>query len=309
MIVPVFGPFKPEGMTLAPFPVVRAHNALATTNIHRVDLARAPALDLKAKDLSTWLGAHVGSQLSARERSLRKKKQHENDPLMAIKDTLHTIFVRSTGIQGGAAQRVFALRDDVSNNCDTLFFVHDLKYDLPSHTVICEASVLPLYHELMDKIMKPFGRVVTRGVENVKVYKGEMSAWKQLLPALVERCRSSWTHGVNCEYKSTGNIPLTVDMEEDPLCSCGRGKDAEGMMKVDLWRPLAPHVTRLALSPLFAVSYLETVIRDTQARKCFVCRGKGKPKLMTCKVCKKVRYCSEACQKRDWKVHKKRCKA
>ncbi|EGO03813.1 hypothetical protein SERLA73DRAFT_119451 [Serpula lacrymans var. lacrymans S7.3] len=98
-------------------------------------------------------------------------------------------------------------------------------------------------------------------------------------------------------------------MEKNPLCSCGRGKDVEGMNKVNMWKPLAPYVTRIALSPLFAVSYLETVGRDPEAYRCFVCRGKGKPKLKMCTVCKKVRYCSSECQKKDWKVHKLRCKA
>lgn len=269
------------------FPVVKSESTLTLGNIHRVHLARTPPVDLESKHLDKWLGPHIGSQMSTRERALRKKEKHENDPIMAIKDTLHTIFVRTAGIQGGAAQRVFALRDEVSMNCDTLFFVDGLKYDLPAHTIVCEAFVLPLYPELLGRIVQPFGDVVTRSLTNVKTYKGEIEAWKQLLPAFVERARTSWTHGDNCEYKANGMIPLSTDMEKDPLCSCGRGKDVEGMMKVDLWRRLAPHVTRVALSPLFAVSYLETVIRDPEASKCFVCRGKGKPKLMTCKGCNK----------------------
>ena len=60
------------------------------------------------------------------------------------------------------------------------------------------------------------------------------------------------------------------------------------MSRVALWCKLAPYVTRVAkLSPLFAVSYLETVGRDPSAHVCIV---KGKPKLMTCTACRKVRY-------------------
>jgi hypothetical protein len=129
-----------------------------------------------------------------------------------------------------------------------------------------------------------------------------------LIPAFVERCRSSWTHGPNCEYVSNKKIPLTEKMEEIPICSCGKGKDIDGMHKVNLWKPFAPYVTRIALSPLFAVSYLEAIGRDPEARRCCICRGKGKPKIKTCTGCKKVRYCSEVCQKKDWKKHKKVCK-
>jgi len=245
--------------------------------------------------------------MSSRERSLRKK--HEKDTLMFVKDTLHTIFVGSAGIQKGPVRRLFALQDKATANCDTIFFISDLRFDLSSHTVICDGFVLPLTPQLVLVLKNELGRLVHQGnMENIAALEGEMKAWKQLLPALVERCRSSWRHGANCEYLAQGKIPLTEEMESDPLCSCGRGKDTEGMTKVPLWRKLAPYVTRVALSPLFAVSYLETVGRDPNAHKCFICRAKGKPKILMCTGCKKVRYCSKECQKKHWKVHKLQCK-
>lgn len=77
----------------------------------------------------------------------------------------------------------------------------------------------------------------------------------------------------------------------DPLYGCAKGKDIQDMSRVALWCKLAPYVTRVAkLSPLFAVSYLETVGRDPSAHVCIV---KGKPKLMTCTACRKVRYCQK----------------
>jgi hypothetical protein len=294
-------------MKLNPFPVVGTHNILTPWSIHRLNLSRLPILYNNAKNMGTWLNTHVSSMMSARERSLRKK--HENDALMLVKDTLHTIFVRSSGVQGGPPQRLFGLMDKATKNCDTIFFISDLRFDLHSHTIVCDGYVLPLTNNIMPKIEASFARLLRKGnMVNVTAYEGEMQAWKLLLPALTERCRSSWQHGVNCEYESHGKIPLAEEMEIDPLCSCGRGKDVEGMSKVDLWSKFAPYVTRVALSPLFAVSYLETVLRDPGSRRCYVCRGKGQPKLMTCTVCKKVRYCSKACQKRDWKAHKMRCK-
>jgi len=245
--------------------------------------------------------------MSSRERALRKK--HETDSLMFVKDTLHTLLVRSSGIQGGSTRRLFALRDKPTTECDTLFFISDLRFDLPSHTMVCDGYVLPLTPELKDTVLSSFNKLVQSGdIVNVSVFEGEMQAWKQILPAFVERCRSSWQHGANCEYKSRGRIPLTETMHEDPLCGCGRGKDVEGMTRVALWRPFAPYVTRVALSPLFAVSYLERVVRNPAAYRCFVCRKPGQPMLMTCGGCKKVRYCSKACQGKNWKSHKAKCK-
>jgi hypothetical protein len=305
--VPVFGRFTPDGMKLNMFPVTVTEKALSPWNIHRVNLSRLPVLDIKVIKADTWLNTHVCSMMSSRERSLKKK--NEKDVLMFVKDTLLTIFAVSSGMKGGPVRRLFALRDKPTTECDTFFFISGLRFDLQSHGMVCDGYVFPLTPMLVQSIGSPFNELVRNGnIYNIGVYEGEMKAWKQLLPALVERCRTSWKHGKNCEYESQGKVPLTEVMHEDPLCSCGRGKETEGLSNVGLWSKFAPYVTRVALSPLFAVSYLETVIRNPAARRCFACRGQGKPNLMKCAVCKKVRYCSRACQKRDWKVHKILCK-
>ncbi|KAF8180830.1 hypothetical protein BJ912DRAFT_1032956 [Pholiota molesta] len=289
VIVPTSRSLMADGMKLNPFPVINTKGLFHPWSIHRVNMSTLPVLDVKAKQLKEWLDIHVASMMSARERSLRKKH-----------DSLHTIFVRAAGTQGGSVQRLFALRDDKTNNCDTILFVNDLHFDLTSHTMICDAYVLPLTTRFIAENEKAFVRLVTQGgLINIAAFEGEMQAWKQLLPAFAERCRSSWSHGPNCEYTAQGRSS----------CSCGRGKEVGGMQKSELWKKFAPFVTRVALSPLFAVSYLETVGRDPNAHKCSVCRKRGKPKLKACAGCQKVKYCSAECQKKDWKAHKPKCKA
>ncbi|PCH44295.1 hypothetical protein WOLCODRAFT_138924 [Wolfiporia cocos MD-104 SS10] len=308
IVVPAYGPFKAEGMKLNPFPMVRTDGPFNLFSIHRANLDRMPILDMKAQKLDEWLNPHLGSMMSKRERSLRKHEQ--DDTMMHIKDSLHTILVRSSGIQGGPPMRLLCLRDKATNNCDTVIFIADLRFDLQCHTVACDGYVLPLTHDLLRRIEAPFSKLVTTGqMLNVLMFNEEVTAWKQLLPALAERCRYSWSHGPNCEYKAQGNVPLTTDMENNPLCNCGMGKNVEGMDKENLWRPFSPYVTRIALSPLFAVSYLEPVGRDPSLHRCYVCRGKGKPKIRTCSGCKKIRYCSEVCQRKHWPAHKPKCKA
>lgn len=295
-------------MKLNPFSVVGTEQALSPWSLHRINLSCLPILDADAEGVDKWLNPLIGSAMSSREKSLRNKRKA--DILMFVKDSLHTIVVRSSGIQGGLPRRVFAMIDHATKNCDTIFFISDLRFDLPSHSIICDGYVLSLTDELMPKIRGIFPVLLDQGnVVNVSAHEGEMPAWKQLLPAFVERCRSSWKHGDNCEYKSQGKIPLTQLSDEDPLCSCGKGRDIEGMSKVNLWSKFAPYVTRVALSPLFGVSYLETVGRNPAARRCFVCREKGKPKVMVCAVCKNTVYCSRDCQKRDWAAHKTKCKS
>ncbi|KAF9052402.1 hypothetical protein BDZ89DRAFT_1098464 [Hymenopellis radicata] len=305
MILPPSSISRPDGVKLNHFSLTRkVGGSLGLWNIHRVNPFILPKLDYRAKGLKEWLNPHIGSMMSARERTLRK--QADDDALMNVKDTIHSILVSAAGIQNGPPRDVFMLIDTETNNCDTLLFVDCMRYDVGAHTVICDGYALPLTRHLLQQIERSFGRLINGANKaSFGLSKRETSAWKQLLPVLAERCRTSWSHGDDCEYKLQGRIPLALEMEQDPLCGCGRGKDAAGMLKRDLWAPLAPHVTPIALSPLFAVSYLEPIGRDPEARRCFLCRQKSKS---LCTGCKMVRYCSVACQKKDWKSHKRYCK-
>ncbi|TFK16970.1 hypothetical protein FA15DRAFT_683641 [Coprinopsis marcescibilis] len=301
--------FLPDGLKLNPYPVVESNGAITPWSIHRVNLSILPSLDPKSRTISKWVNAHISSMLSDRERANLKKNKY--DALMFVKDTIHAVMTQAAGVdRDPTPKRLFCLRDKESNNSDTVFFIDQIRFDLASHTLVADGFVLPLSVPLLQRLSKPFGKLVHEGqMLHIPVFEGEMQSWKQLLPVLVERCRTSWAHGPNCEYKSAGIIPLTEMMEADPLCSCGRGKDNEAMHKVVLWKPFAPYVTRFALSPLFAVSYLENVGRSPQARKCSACRKKGKPSLKECGGCKNIRYCSPECQKKDWKAHKPKCKS
>ncbi|KAJ7507372.1 hypothetical protein B0H11DRAFT_1849934 [Mycena galericulata] len=305
IIVPISGPFRSDGMRLNPFPVVGEKLALTPWSLHRVNLSHLPILDTGSSDVEGWLKPHLAWMLSARERKLTKT--HENDVIALVKNTIHTIFRNASGIGGGPVRGVFALRDKPSTECDTILFISDVKFDLEAHTLICDGCVLPLTPALMGIIRGDFEKLVREGnIFNVGVYGDEMRAWKQLLPALAERCRS-WKHARTCEYAMQKKVPLSVDMHSIPLCSCGRGKNVEGMTKAQVWRNFSPFVTRIAMSPLFAVSYLDSVPKDLEAGRCSVCRGKGKPKMRRCSKCQKVRYCSQDCQRKNWEAHKPKC--
>ncbi|TBU40602.1 hypothetical protein BD309DRAFT_967143 [Dichomitus squalens] len=323
--VPVAIPYlRPDGQRLCPFPVVRTNGSLSPWNLHRVPINRLPVLDLANVDrLRLWYDAHVGSQFSIRERKIRDTEQL--DLLTNIKDSIHHVMTKAAGTQGTEKPaRVIALRDDETQDCDTMLFVNRIRFDLSSHTIVCDAFVLPTSHAIMPTISPFIGQLLQRGVTSIRVYRGEMRGWKQLLPALVERCRTTWTHGANCEYVAKGKIPLQLKTSAgDPLCSCGRGKDVDGMLHDNLWKKFGPFVTRIAISPLFAVSYVDPVftggtedvasplasdVKETLA-ECHRCRKQRSisGELRRCSGCKIVYYCSEACQKSDWKSHKLDC--
>jgi hypothetical protein len=102
-----------------------------------------------------------------------------------------------------------------------------------------------------------------------------------------------------------------LEHENDPLCSCGKGKDLSAVFRKEKkWDSAAPFVTRIAIGPIFGVPYVESVddFMNTDVERCARCSGPGKPKLLVCGACKTTTYCSAGCQKEDWKKHKLACK-
>ncbi|KAF8551991.1 hypothetical protein OG21DRAFT_1604998 [Imleria badia] len=248
-------------------------------NVHRVNLDRCPRLKPGNPEAPKWLVPHVTLMFSHRERDLREKESPSPD------DT----FNMSTG------QRL------------ALIFVADLSLDVGSHTVVADAWVAPGTTTVQEKLT----RLNIAGVVTIKIDPDESEAWRYLLPLLVERCRT-WTHRPSCEYLTQGTIPLSpdagADPEKSPFCSCGVGVGTETLPQ--RFKSLAPYATRVAISPLFAVPYLEKVGMPSDAPTDQVrCRSCGKQggSLSVCAKCKTVRYCSKECQVKDWKDHKKNC--
>ena len=254
--------------------------------------------------------------MTDRERALRER-DIRTDTLMNVKATIHAILVGATGVQRQQS-RVFGL--NVKGNTDTVIFVPTLRFDLASNTLVADAYVLPLNEGRVRKVEKTLVAVIGE-LLHVELWGDEVVAWKRLLPALAERCRT-WKHGPNCEFLAKKLIPLSLEHESDPLCSCGKGKDvSEAFVKEKKWESATPFVTRIALGPIFGVPYVESVggFTETIAReldkgfeerrdRCARCGGPGKPKLLVCGACKNSSYCSVGCQKEDWKKHKSTCK-
>lgn len=249
--------------------------------------------------------------MTDRERALRKR-DIRTDTLTNVKTTIHAIFVGAAGIQERRS-RIFGL--NVRGNVDTVIFIPTLRFDLASHTLVADAYVLPLNQGRLRKVEKTLAAILGE-LLHVELWGDEVATWKRLLPALAERCRT-WKHGPNCEFLAKKTIPLTLEHENDPLCSCGKGKDVSAaFMKEKKWESAVPFVTRIAIGPIFGVPYVESVgdFSDAMGQeldkecRCSRCGGPGKPKLLVCGACKSTSYCSPGCQKEDWKKHKLMCK-
>lgn len=263
-----------------------------------------------------------------------------------LKQSLNTIFATFAGLNPQAKGRstgVFQLTHNQS--CHTIIFANSLRHDLDLGSILLDCCVVPLTLAKLQKLMAPLADLQGNNPCNIVLTREESILWKRLIPALVERCRT-WTHKASCEYQRKGGVaPLSTEENETPLCSCGEGRDLpDGFAKAEKgqWAPYAKYATRMSLAPIFPVPYVEPSMTDlidrasaggpsissasrtpgprrppvTEAgyshpdaglsEKCDNC-GNTKGPFKRCVRCAKTRYCNHACQKADWKVHKKVC--
>ena len=255
---------------------------------------------------------HLGMAFSDSERSPKTKSlnQKERGALVNLKDSISRILIEFSVDRKGQPLAA-GLSCSSQGGIHTLIFVSEVKLDLTSNTVVADACVLPLAPSIAPLIATSLQKIADSSFL-LETLEDEVIAWKQLLPAFAERCRT-WKHTVNCEYISKG-IPVSI--EESPLCGCGQGKNLGLFPQTSAWKIFAPFVTRIALAPLFSTSFLEgtlSAVWETPNRdnigeeRCRHCGNPGKPKLLSCGACKVAKYCSAPCQKADWKKHKASC--
>ena len=158
---------------------------------------------------------------------------------------------------GGAESSVFTLAPVdlmMESGGPLLFFSTGLYLDGNSNTVVAETYVVPMTaSQTLDprfyQVVKKLAPAMTTTVD-----QDVFLLWKKLLPAMAERCRD-WEHTVSCEFAD--GLPDYFDPEKSPLCSCGVGKVGKNFSQ-GIWKVATNFVTRVAISPLFAASYLET---------------------------------------------------
>ncbi|KAG1860793.1 hypothetical protein F4604DRAFT_1957715 [Suillus subluteus] len=307
------------------FPVIPHGGDPALWNMHRVNLDQCVPFSITNKKALDWVNPHVSFMFSEREKRI-PLGLITGSTLLDVKHTLHIMFGHASGTADGKPPLCYALQEE--HKVFVMLFITDLRLDLGSHAIVADAWLIPSSPEPAK--IKAFGKVSKHvmsdtNMKQLMIAAKERKAWIHLLVAATERCRT-WEHKTNCEYRVKGAIPLTFEPDQSPICSCGAGVGAEAFVKkYPILRPLAPYVTRAAISPLFALSYMERVggAKDAVATKtpptpasaaavrhvCAACgkEGGGSGSLLICSRCKVVRYCSQGCQREDWKRHKKSC--
>ncbi|KDN42595.1 hypothetical protein RSAG8_06738, partial [Rhizoctonia solani AG-8 WAC10335] len=317
IIVRVSKPLDRAGYFLRPFPVLRVDtNAYTPWNLHHLNLERLPVLDTSAPTKIRWLNPLCSLQFSDTENFIRSgddiQRQQAANALLNFKDTIHATTLHYSG-EFQPQIRTIGLCDNDHGGQHTILLIGGIRLDLSSLTIALDAAVFPMTKRWTD--LRRVHQIRPDVIFGLNTIGREVVAWKRALPAYVERCRN-WAHKPTCEYRTRGQIPLSVAFEDNPLCSCGEGIGLTGTQwNVPKWEAWLPFATRAAISPIFSVPHIESVTRDTNdaaprtvVQACWACGGAGKAELAACSKCKKAKYCSTACQKEDWNTHRKVCK-
>lgn len=244
-------------MRLNRFPIAKSGLDSASWNFHRVVIDNLPVLDSDPKKLE-WLGGHATYMMSQRERSILEgsaQKDAAIDDLVDVKSSLHLILTTCAGVYR-PQRSVFALREQGSNDIKALIFVASLRLDLQAHTVVADAFVLTMDQDYLKTIAKSLSDL-SPAIFGVDISPREAEVWQHILPSMAERCRK-WNHGEECTNQQ-GNNNISPGPTGYSICRCGRGQDITTFKEKGEWDAFAPYVTRIAISPLFAVSYLDPI--------------------------------------------------
>ncbi|RYP08904.1 hypothetical protein DL764_001614 [Monosporascus ibericus] len=327
---PLAGPLDLEGFPELIYPISLGTDSIpATLNSVHVNIDSLPILSVEEDDkqANQWLVTLTSHQFSVRERRAREVLASSPlkipaPPRLSFKESLFTIFMVASGLQGGSTG-LFALADQKRGN-QVLLFVRALRLDGAAGSVVADAAALPLTRELVDSRELETFLLVLRELEIcvIDVDDAELALWKRVLPAFAERCRT-WSHDPGCEYRKPGaGVPLTLLSEHQFMCSCGNGRLPADYIRLPEWDVASKHAVRIAMSPMFSSPYVEDVVdvemlraqgglasllRD-KCRNCNATESKKGGRLLRCTRCRGVAYCSQECQHKDWKKHRMECK-
>ncbi|KAK8050303.1 hypothetical protein PG994_012033 [Apiospora phragmitis] len=329
VIAPLANPLKSDALASYLYPSILGLDGIPIAlNGHNLSLDGLPILDVdpKHKRDNQWLVTSTSYVFSLKEKRLRDSGQTpegvNTDLRVNFKESIFTMFMLASGLQGGQTG-LFSLNQP-DKGIVILVFIQCIRIDTAAGSVVADAAILPLTFDLvLSRKLEDF-LLVLRELEicAITVNDEELRLWKQVIPDMVERCRT-WNHTTDCEYKRPGaESPLTLETGKPLLCSCGNGKLPGNYMKIPGWDLASQYAVRAAISPSFSVPFVEDIV-DTDMLKLGrgvqemttseKCRSCGKTmtaaggKLMQCARCKEVSYCSKECQKADWKKHRQEC--
>ena len=313
----LLSPPTEESFSRDPFPLLRLPNhGVSSWNLPYINLRRLPEINVPVfpGGRKSWLVAHSDSMFSDYHTSQEGNLQ-KSHLLGDVKLVIEAMIAYVGGVDG-VPQRVWGI--NLMDQPELAVFITGLYLDNCSHSVVAEAYVLPLMN-LPPHLSKTFDQLFTNALGS-KLPSDTLNIFKRSLRTMAERCRD-WEHSETCEFAVGETIP-DVEDGKSPFCSCGVGK-VQNDFRNGRWKEFSQFVTRVAITPIFAVPYMEPAktvfgkftggprilkkqLRDTNPGP--VCQTCGKEGFKRCSRCEAVYYCGRECQIKDWQKHKPICR-
>ena len=262
---------------------------------------------------------------------------------LGVKETLQSIYAHLVG-QGGEQAKIFQFCTPTSYF--GILYVDSVRMDVSNQSLLADAAFIPCYASADMAPLVVLLQARRDKIICIKMKEDEIVFWKHILPGFAERCRQ-WQHKPTCEYKVAGCIPISTDPDKRYLCTCGYNVFPTNYLKdLKQSKDLLKHAVRVAVPVIFAspintdnpaslpspsppakppakppvkpqaqapVDKPEPRLVDLSAKegKCWECSAKRHENggaLSHCAACKVAHYCSDGCQKKDWKKgHRQLC--
>lgn len=284
------------------FPVTRGHDSKLYSFLPHINFRRLPQLDF-SRAITPSIPDHLMSMFSQAQESIAT-----GGFMAKVKHMIRRILL-GPSMASSNKGHVIRLAPLDDKDMPILLFVKGVYLDYNSESLVGEAYVLPV---------TPDNTSAQSLHPKLDADNDTMKWWRSVLPAMVEQCRD-WQHSTNCEYRTEG-IPRKGLVS---ICSCGEQPLGNEVAAAVAGMEAIPKVTRIAISPFFPVSFLETVpvpaarvhtssvptgqVEGLQLDGMSSCKMCGKKNAKKCGKCMRVAYCSRECQVNDWKEHKKVC--
>jgi uncharacterized protein (DUF983 family) len=321
VVAPIAEPGKSDILEDYIFPAVFDHGVPATINIAHLSLDYLPAIAMGDKKSLAFLRYLTDFSFSARERPLRRKAAMGTRIevfRLNLKLTITNMVMNFTGLQAlETGLFVISRHDDTINRM--FLFVSALRFDGANGSIVLDAAVIPMTPALWDKpeLREVLNTLPMRGLVEFKFYDAGIRLWREVLSVLAERCRT-WSHGAGCEYGAEGRFPPPgIIIGGQTLCSCGQGKLPDNFIALPHWEEAARYATRVAISPIFALPFVEDVadegltpLHEKLPNFCLNCgrtNAMDGGQLNRCPRCLEGKYCSAVCQTTDWQRHRVEC--
>ncbi|KAK2735131.1 mynd finger family protein [Colletotrichum kahawae] len=295
-------------------------------NTPHFNLDRLPIIDITKKAANRWMVNMIACHFSVGEKKVREQAQAgrgngiSRSTRLNFKESVFTMFMLASGLQGGQTGLMCLSHASDETGVHMLILVSAVRLDPASGSVVLDAAVIPFTEKMIHEL-EPF-LLMLRELEcaQISVDDAELTLWRKVLPSLAERTRT-WNHKSSCEYRKTGKVPVSTETGKQVLCSCGHGKLPDNFVALPEWESASKYATRIAISPTFAVPFVDDCVdfetwgkrgggRQQQVERCRAC-GKSEAesgtKLKKCTRCLQVKYCSAECQKKDWRKHRAEC--